>query len=125
MKYFFDNNISPRIVCVLNCLEVDAVHLRDVFPPATADVSWLPELSGQDRILVTVDVHIRTRPPEVFALKQAEAAAVFLYRGFARIDLWDQVAWLLRRWREIEGVLGDAERGKCYRVPQRGHIREI
>lgn len=125
MKYFRDNHVSPRIACLLNCLDVDAVHLRDLFPPATADALWLPEVAAQGRIVVTVDAHIRTRPPEVLALRQARANAVFLFGGFGRMDLFDQSHWLLGRWREIDGLLIDASPGRCLKVPQRGHIREI
>ena len=43
MTYFFDNNLSHKLVGILKLLDVDAIHLKDVFPENQQDVDWLPE----------------------------------------------------------------------------------
>lgn len=52
------------------------VHLqREVFPPGTLDIQWLPQVGAAKWILLTKDENIRKRPIEVRALVGAKVKA--------------------------------------------------
>jgi PIN like domain len=50
VRFFFDNNISPKIAHALNCLvqaQLEVVHLRDRFAPATSYADWMTKLANE------------------------------------------------------------------------------
>ena len=59
MTYFFDNNISYKLVAILKALDADVRHLTDSFPANTPDVVWIPVAGKAGWIVVTADSAIR------------------------------------------------------------------
>jgi PIN domain-containing protein len=74
VRFFFDNNISPKIAHALNCLVQpphEVVHLRDRFDPATPDWLWIMKLANElDWVIISADTAISRNPHEVEAWKQ-------------------------------------------------------
>jgi predicted nuclease of predicted toxin-antitoxin system len=122
VTYFFDNNVSPRLVRILRELGVSAIHVTESFPADASDAAILTELRTKDWILVTCDLRIRTRPPEIRALRAAGVKAVFFKSFFLRLGLWDQGVWLLRNWSKIHAAAQAASPGTCCMVKQRGGV---
>jgi hypothetical protein len=62
VRFFFDNNISPKIAHALNCLvqpQHEVVHLRDRFDPATPDKAWMTKLANEmDWVIISADTAI-------------------------------------------------------------------
>ncbi|GIU99468.1 MAG: hypothetical protein KatS3mg014_1084 [Actinomycetota bacterium] len=94
MTFFFDNNLSPRLVEGLRAFGEDAMHLRDEFPADTDDTVWLPEIGRRGWYLVTHDKKIRKKPAEIRALKQAGVGA-FVFTQQKDLLMWGWVETVL------------------------------
>ncbi len=102
MTFFFDNNISPRLVNILKQLSVDAIHLKEIFPADTEDTDWIPRAGAEGWIIVTADRMIRRIPAELLALKQSGTTALFLKETFLKKGIWQQAEWLIKTWQTTE-----------------------
>lgn len=71
MRFFFDNNISHALNCLVQP-QHEVVHLRDRFAPATSDADWMTKLANEmDWVIISADTAISRNPHEVEAWKQA------------------------------------------------------
>jgi hypothetical protein len=86
------------------------------------DVEILQWLKGRERVFVTADKHIRSRPAEIAALKESGVRALFLERFWAKLDFWQQAAWLVARWPQIAEFASTATPRTCATIQQRGRI---
>src|SRR5262249_34421386 len=112
---------------MLAALEVDVVAVRNVeaLGEDADDIEILQWLKGQDRLFVTADLRIRSRPSESAALKGTGATALFLDRFWAKLDFWQQAAWIVARWPQIEQFASRVTPGTCAIIQQRGRIRPL
>ena len=120
MKYFFDNAISPKYAHMLAALEVDAVALRDEFPPDIDDVALFERLRGRDIVFVTADRRIRRRQSEARALRECGVTALFFGPFWSKMGFWQQAAWFVAKWPLLDGFARGAARGTCAEVKQNG-----
>lgn len=125
MKFFLDNMISHRFAEALRALGKDVVALREEFPQNTTDTTWLAELGGHGWALVTVDRHIRSRPLERAALRDAQITAFFLCPFWSKLPYWDQAVWIVRRWPKFELIAATLTRGTHVNVQQNGTMRPL
>lgn len=100
MRYYFDNNISPRYAAMLRALDVDVRAIREDFPANTLDIDFLQQL--RDCILITADRRIRTRKLEAIALRRSGISALFLGSFWAKLTVWDGAKWMVAHWPEID-----------------------
>jgi hypothetical protein len=128
VKFFFDNNLAPRIARGLNGFvtpEHQVVHLKDRFPPATDDVDWMRELAGEtDWIILTADVRIGKNPQEVAAWKQAGHTIFFLKPGWTDMAFWDQAQKFTKCFPSIIEKASRAARGSSFVVSVNGRITD-
>ena len=122
MTYFFDNNISPHLVNILRELDVDAVHLKQVFKEDTEDVDWIPQAGQEGWIVVTADREIRRNPAEREALKQNNVTTLFLQRTFLKRTKWPQAEWLIKHWRKIDQQAQALRQGTTILVSDNGKL---
>jgi predicted nuclease of predicted toxin-antitoxin system len=127
VTYLLDNDISFRFAHLLAALGVDVVSVRDVedLGEDASDMEILHWLTGRERVFVTADKHIRSRPAEVAALKESHVTALFLERFWSKLDFWQQAAWLVARWPQIDQFASGASPGTCASIQQRGRIRPM
>jgi PIN domain-containing protein len=125
VTYLFDNDLSFRFAHMLAALGVDVLAVRDVgdLGEGTFDIKILQWLEGRDRLFVTADKHIRSRPAETGALKETGVTALFIERFWAKLDFWQQAAWLVGRWPQIGQFASSASTGTCATIQQRDRIR--
>jgi predicted nuclease of predicted toxin-antitoxin system len=125
VTYLLDNDISFRFAQMLAALGVDVVAVREVedLGEGAPDVGILQWLKGRERVFVTADKHIRSRPAEIAALSASGVTALFLERFWAKLDFWQQAAWLVGRWPQIDQFASSASPGTCATIQQRGRIR--
>ena len=123
MTYFFDNNLSIKIVQILKILDVDAIHLTEQYAPGTLDMEWIPGVGKKGYVIITLDGRIATRPPERKVLRQARVTSVFIYGKFPGKRIWEQVMWILKHWDKIECAVASADRGTILRIDGRGTIK--
>jgi hypothetical protein len=122
LKYFFDNNISPRFAAMLRALGVDSVALREEFPENISDEELFRALGGRDLIFVTGDRRIRTRQIETQALRLAKVTSLFLGPFWGKLNFWQQAAWLVTAWPGIEGFFTPVAKGTCAEIRRNRRI---
>jgi len=78
LKFFLDNNLSERLAHGMKAFGEDVVHLKELFPQATEDVSWLKYVGDGGLFLVTRDERLRWNPAEIRAIREHRVGAFFL-----------------------------------------------
>ena len=73
MTFFFDNNLFPYIPDALRILGESACHLQDEFKPDAQDIEWLPYVTKNNMVLITLDLRITKIPLEVRLLKNIKS----------------------------------------------------
>ena len=75
MRFFLDNNLSPRVARALHCLvepRHSVAHLKDRFAADITDVEWMSALVDKPEwIILSADIAISRNPHEVEAWKRA------------------------------------------------------
>ena len=126
MKFFVDNNLSPKVARALNCLVTpkhSVSHLKDRFLPDTSDVEWLDALAKEDGwIILSADTAISRNPHEVEAWKRAGHPIFFFKPKWVKMKLWDQASKLFKVFPDIIALAEHAQEGDQFEVPVRGKI---
>ena len=126
MKFFFDNNLAPKIAKGLNGFVSplhQVIHLKERFPANTDDIGWMNQLAREeDLIIVTADVRIGRNPQEVEAWKQAGHTIFFLKPGWTDMKFWDQALKFTKCFPSIIEKAGTAARGSSFIVSVNGEI---
>ena len=121
MKFFFDNNLPPRLAKAIDALlepPNEAVHLTGLFEPGIPDVDWIRRLADErDWIIISGDVRITRNPHERRAWQQAKLTAFFLKKGWINQNLWVQAAKLILWWPDIMEQAKRVEPGAGFLVP--------
>lgn len=126
MRFFLDNNISPRICRALRELEDrddnEVVHLREKFTANTTDAFWMGQLGMEgDWVVVTCDVSISRNPHEIKAWFTSGLVVFFLKSGWLSLSYWDFAWQLIKRWPLIKTKIRKASKGKGFLV----HVRSM
>ena len=99
MRFFFDNNLSPKLAKSLHVLvepDHQVVHLKDRFAANTPDETWMAELAKErDWIIVSGDLRIRKNPHEVKAWEAAGHTTFFLKRVGFTLPLSTPGGWVI------------------------------
>ncbi len=82
--FFFDNNVSKKIVEGLKAFGEEVVHLQEKFPEDSADIEWLQYVGENGLVLITRDERVRWNPAEIAAIKKFKVATFFL--GGSHLD---------------------------------------
>jgi hypothetical protein len=125
MRFFLDNNISPRISRALRELEDrdenEVVHLREKFSANTTDEIWMRQLGTEGGwVVVTYDTSISRNPHEVKAWLDSGLVVFFLKSGWLSMAYWEFAWQLIKRWPKIKSKVPRTPRGKGFMVPIRG-----
>lgn len=119
MKFFFDNNLSDKLVLGLRAFgEENVSHLTEHFNEDTRDVDWL-EFIGKNRMtLITRDERIRWNPAELAAIRKFKVGAFFL--GGKNLDRCRLIQQVVRNWPRIKELTISTRRPFAYRIPPNG-----
>ncbi|MFO1217642.1 MAG: hypothetical protein U1E89_04575 [Burkholderiaceae bacterium] len=131
MNFCFDANLPPAIACAIAALS-DAeegvgriVHLRELFPPGTDDLVWIPGLKthGDDWYVVSQDKFRKSKGAEREALRREGYGVYVLEPAWSSHPYWAKCAQLVVWWPQ---VLQHARltRGGVHRVPWRHTARK-
>lgn len=124
MKFFVDNDISPRFAKMLKALDEDVVALRDEYPPDTKDSIFLRDLrGGKFDVLISNNTEQRKIPQEKRLLKEAGIISLYFNPFWSDLGFWDQAIWLLKNWRKIRGFCEGCAKGTCADLQQNGTAR--
>ncbi len=126
MRFFLDNNLSPRVARALHCLvepKHSVAHLKDQFAPDTKDVDWMNALAVQPGwVILSADVAISRNPHEVEAWKRAGHPIFFLKNAWSQQPFWEQASRLFHLFPDILKRAERARPGEAFMVPFKGKI---
>lgn len=126
MRFFFDNNLAPKLAKSLHVLvelEHQVVHLKDRFAANTPDENWMRALAAEkDWVIISGDLRIRKNPHEVQAWKAAGHTVFFLKPGWINLPLWVQTWKFMKCFPEIVDAAGKAKKGSELLVSTSGKI---
>ena len=129
VKFFLDNNLSPKIARALHQLlepEHEAHHLQNYFPPNTGDTVWVSALAGQGGwIIISGDRMISRNPHEVKAWQAAGHPMFFLKKGWMSLPSWESASKLFHHFPEIIKLAAKANPGDAFLVPLSGKIEKL
>ncbi len=124
MKFFFDNNLPPRLVRAINALEGEhgntVVHLKDKFDQAISDEEWMNALGDEGEwVVLTHDASIKRNPHELAALEESGLTVFIFAAGWLNIGFWEQAWQLIKRWQKITGIAAKGRKAQRYRIKLR------
>jgi PIN like domain len=124
VKFFLDNNISPKVARALNLLlgpDHSAHHLKDQYAANTPDEVWMKDLGTQPGwVIISGDSAISRNPHEVKAWKEAGHPIFFLKPAWMHLSGWEQASKLFHRFPEILNLAAKAKPGDAFQVPVKG-----
>lgn len=113
MRFFFDNNLAPKLAKSLHVLvepEHQVVHLKDRFAANTPDETWIQALGREtDWVIISGDLRIRNNPHEVRAWQAAGHTIFFLKGRWIAQPFWVQAWKFVKCFPEI---IARAQKGK-------------
>ena len=122
MKFFIDENLSPRIAKGLQAFGEDVAHLLDRFHAGEEDEVWIPKVASEDRIIITRDVDIKRHRVRSAIFRQHHAGAFVLRtKNASGWDLIRQIVWL---WPEFTRLSERTSRPFMFAVRARGESLE-
>jgi predicted nuclease of predicted toxin-antitoxin system len=117
-RFFFDNNVSKKIVEGLKAFGEEVVHLQDEFREDSADIEWLQYVGENELVLITRDERVRRNPAEIAAIKKFKVATFFL--GGSHLDRCKLIQQVVRNWPRIKELSGKTRPPFAYRIPPTG-----
>lgn len=128
MRFFFDENFSPRIVRAIGCLADTngdtTLPLRDRFGPSTTDEEFVNALCAEGNwVVATIDQHLIRKPHLLRAWQSAGLVVLYFLPGWQRAGFWGMAWRLAKRWEELRGEAVEARPGTIIVVPVSGALR--
>ena len=71
------------------------------------------------------DCGVASALARMVALRQSGISAVFLARFWSKLTFWDQAAWLVTHWPDIERLAANTTMGTYAEIQQNGAVRLI
>lgn len=128
MRFFFDNNLPPKLAKSLHALvepDHQIVHLKDRFAANTPDETWMIELASEPNwIIVSGNLQIRRNPYEVRAWQAAGHTTFFLKPGWIELPFWTQAWKFVKCFPEILTIAEKAKSGAPFYVSTKGKIEK-
>ena len=126
MRFFLDNNLSPKLAKSLNALvqpEHQVFHLKDLFAANTPDEVWMRKLAEEKEwVIISGDLQIRKNPHEVKAWLAAGHTTFFLKSGWINLSFWTQVEKFVKCFPAILIAASSAKAGDVFFVTVKAKI---
>jgi hypothetical protein len=126
VRFFFDNNLSPKLARCLDVLvepEHRVIHLKEKFAADTPDTVWMRLLAKEsDWIVISGDLQIRRNPHEIRAWQEAGHTTFFLKKGWIDLPRWDQVWKFSKAFPEVIATAERARKGSAFFLTPKGKI---
>lgn len=116
MRFVLDNNLPPKLARVLQGMDVDVVHIRDLYEGRgdIPDVEWMMSLAKRGDVAITFDRKILAKPHERQALELSGLTIIFIAKGLQDFGIFEQVGLLVRAWPALELAAKNARRGTSW-----------
>lgn len=126
MLFYVDASVPIDIARALSLVRSDILYPGgpgcQITNPETKDVIWLPIAGANSWVVIMRDKRIRTRPGERRQLMDHGVRA-FVMTGAGNYSKWQTIELLVRRWEEIEAVVGRNAGPFIFSITQGGVAR--
>jgi hypothetical protein len=126
VRFFFDNNLSPKLARSLNLLvqpDHEVIHLKEKFEASTSDETWMRGLAQElDWVIISADTRISKNPHEVKAWRAAGHTTFFLKPGWTNYSFWIQAYKFVKCFPDIIAKASKARSGEFFFVSANGKI---
>lgn len=124
MKFYFDENITPRIARALAILtEAEPIEVYsnvDAFKRGAPDEEWIPKVGESQGIVITQDLNIhRTLHQRELYRKHGVGVVFFKPPKKHGYLYWDMLTQILTSWPDIIKTVERAERPFAYVIRPR------
>ena len=120
MTFFFDNQMSERIVDGLKAFGENVVHLREEFSGSAKDVEWLPSVGQNGWILISRDKKLLKNPAEKELFIKYQVGGILL--DAKGLSICDQVEQIVRNWKTIKRLSSSTKKPFAYRFYSKGKV---
>ncbi len=128
MRFFFDNNLPPKLAKSLHVLvepHHQVVHLKEKFAANATDETWMRELAKEENwVIVSGDLRIRKNPHEIAAWRSAGHTTFFLKPGWINLPFWTQMWKFVKCFPDIVETAGKAKKGSAFYVSTSGKVEK-
>jgi len=126
VKFFLDNNLSPKLAKCLHVLVEpthEVIHLKDRFAANTSDETWMRALATEeDWVIVSMDTRITKNPHEIRAWQEAGHTTFFLKKGWTHLGFWDQTQKFVKYFPDLVDAASRSPKGSMHFVTVNGKI---
>jgi hypothetical protein len=123
MKFYFDENIAPRIARALAVLtEADSVEIYSIadIKRGAPDEEWIPVVGKKEGIVITQDMNIhRTRHQRELYKKHGVGVVFFKPPKKSGYSYWEMLTQILTSWPDIIKTVEKAEKPFAYVIRPR------
>lgn len=124
MRFYFDENIAPRIARALAILTeaepIEVYSTIDVFKRGAPDEEWIPKVGAKNGIVITQDLNIhRTRQQRELYRKHGVGVVFFKPPKKHGYSYWEMLTHILSSWPDIVQTVEKAERPFAYIIKPR------
>lgn len=127
MKYFFDENFSPKLARAMNELDAknEIFSSVDVFKRGLPDELLIPKIGEQKGILITQDFRIhKTR--HLYQLYTASEIGAFFFKFPNGTTFWEINTMVVKNWTKIIKTAEDWEVPFGFRITMnRGRFERL
>ncbi len=116
--FFFDNNVSKKIVEGLKAFGEEVVYLQDKFLEDSPDIEWLQYVGEKGLVLITRDEKVRWNPAEITAIKKFKVVTFFL--GGKNLNRCKLIQQVVKNWPRIKELSEKTQPPFAYRIPPTG-----
>jgi hypothetical protein len=118
LKFLIDKNLSQYLALGMQGFQENVCHLTEHLPQDVKDPVLLKHLGENNLFFITRDERIRSRPPEIEAIRKY-SVGVFVLGGKnqGRCNL---ILQLVRNWPRIKELAGKTKKPFIFRIPPKG-----
>jgi predicted nuclease of predicted toxin-antitoxin system len=129
LRFFVDNNLSPKIARALNCLiepDHEVIHLRDKYKPNIPDPEWMAALATEHQwMIISGDIRIRQNKAELAAWQEAGHTIFFLRSGWTNISPFEQASKIFHVFPDVIELAKRAAEGTGFEITVRGKVEQV
>jgi len=120
LRFFFDACFPATLARALGELDVENEYRHIADEPEMSrhmpDIEWIQKLEAE-RIVVSGDGRILTKPFERDAWLASKLRGFFLNDTFPNKSLWDQAKFVVGRWERILNAAARCPAGQTWKLP--------
>ncbi|MEE9194067.1 MAG: hypothetical protein V3U21_05975 [Thermodesulfobacteriota bacterium] len=127
MKIFFDENFSPKLSSGLQKLQdgiydedIEVLSIKEKFFRGIPDEEWIPKIAQMHGTVITQDLNIHRTKLQYSLCKKNKIGIIFFKPPReSKINYWEWVVWVIKRWSNVKDCINSSSRPFAYRFTPR------